>query len=649
MDRGVLERNAALKIKKQIAARSHRRTKSSSYSSESAPSSASSESRLSNDLRQTADGTRQQNMDLGDISLVAHQRVDGAWCTADNMATSGLDTIGIDTTVSLGSVVEGSPVDFAMWCGEYGPKQDGIISPAVSLQLDSWQTPSPQNDSGDTSSKNTVLESIDAARTAPRHGKSVESPATYPTSHNSAMNCSTGGSSMMESDSDWFYRVPPSQGMLTIEDALLLSYYTEEVLPAQFTDHGGEKYRWMRFLLLTSAPVLQTTLTLAKACRRHATRDDNAANIECADLLRNAADAILDIPSVLATLSISNQERQEEQIVVACTCLAQTIHLEILNATSLLWQECLQQASAFAQPLIDLAAMALDETADRRQATTSALHMYAAAAKALIGRLVWFDIVGAVSTGGKLRLAIDYDSLFASNTLPAGRAPGCRKDIIALLYQILCLRHWKLNLEREKKLNVMELATKGYRILQSLEDITTGINSVALEAMDEAAFADSINLAFTSTAVIYLHTVISGPIPHLKEIRSETTKLGHLLRDLATRQQIGCVPLPVCVAACFWPQENVGELGSLIFSKQRGDTAVSAGDGGGVEMRSKASLLAALEMGRLALRDGGRVDWTLAGQHAASNRRALLLGGKLSIPFDVTQLSPFPTRGNPPI
>lgn len=67
----------------------------------------------------------------------------------------------------------------------------------------------------------------------------------------------------------------------------------------------------MRFLLLTCmlAPVLQTTLTLAKAYRRHAIRDDNTANIECADLLRNAADAVLGIPSVLATLSIGDQER----------------------------------------------------------------------------------------------------------------------------------------------------------------------------------------------------------------------------------------------------------------------------------------------------------------------------------------------------
>lgn len=90
-------------------------------------------------------------------------------------------------------------------------------------------------------------------------------------------------------------------------------------------------------------------------------------------------------------------------------------------------------------------------------------------------------------------------------------------------------------------------------------------------------------------------------------------------------QQIGWVPLPLCVAACFWPQEKVGELGNLIFSKQR-DMSVSAGGGGGVEMRSKACLLAALEMGRLALRDGGQVDWTMAGQHAASNKRAPLLG-----------------------
>ncbi|KAK2601531.1 hypothetical protein QQS21_004916 [Conoideocrella luteorostrata] len=608
MDRGVLERDAALKIKKQIAARSHRRTKSSSSSSQSAPSSASSDSRPTSDLRQAEDGTRQQSMGLGDGSLVAHQDEDSTWCTATNdMGPGGLNIAGIDTTTSTGTVAEGSPVDFAMWCSEAG-----ILCPEIPLQLDPWDVLSPCNDSGETSPQNTVLGSIEAAQTAPRHGKSVQSADIYPASHNSAMSCSAHSSSMMESDSDWFNRMPPSRGMLTAEDALLLSYYIEEVLPAQFINHGGEKYCWLRFLLLTSAPVLQATLTLAKAYRRHAAGDDHGANTECADLLKNAADAVLGIPSALEALSVGNEERQAEQI---------------LNATSRLWQECLQQAAVFAQPLIDLAAMNLDETGDRNQ-VTSALQMYAAAAKALLGQLIWFDIVGAVSTGGKLHLANDYDSLFASNALPAGGAPGCRNDIVALFYQIICLRHWKLEAEKEKKLNIMELATKGRDILQSLEDITTGINSVALEAADEAVFADFINLAFASTAVIYLHTVISGPSRHLKEIRSETTKLGRILRDLAETQQIGRVPLPVCVAACFSSQDDVGDLRSLISSKQR-DGAVPAGSGGcvGVEMRSKACLLtAALEMGRLALRDdGSQVEWTLAG-HAAASKRALLVG-----------------------
>ncbi|OAA36245.1 hypothetical protein NOR_07590 [Metarhizium rileyi] len=512
------------------------------------------------------------------------------------MTTSGLDTTRIGTTVNLGSAVEGSPVDFALWCDEYGAKQDGLPPPEGSLPLDPWQTLSSQNDPRDPSSQNSVLGSMETAQTAPRHDKSVESPETLSTGHDNAMNSSAGSSSSTGSDFIWFPSAPISQGMLTAEDALLVAYYMEYVLPAQRINDGTEQHSWMQFLLLTSASVLQTTLTLAKAYRRLDICDDDVATLEIADLLRDAADGVLRIPSVLVALSIGDQERQAEQII---------------NATSL---ECLQQAAAFAQPLIDLAAMNSGETADRGQATISALHMYTAAAKALVGQLVWFDIVGAVSTGSRLQLAIDYDGLFASNTLSVGGALGCRKDIVALFHQILCLRHWKLELERGKRLNVMELATKGCRILQSLEDITARIDNPVLTTTDEANAADSINLAFASTAVIYLHTVISGPILHLKEIRSETMRLGHLLRELAKSQDIGFVLLPVCMAACFWPQEDGGELGNMLLPKQR--------DIPGVGMRSRTSLMAALEMGRLALRHGGQGEWALAGQY----NRALLLG-----------------------
>lgn len=239
---------------------------------------------------------------------------------------------------------------------------------------------------------------------------------------------------------------------------------------------------------------------------------------------------------------------------------------------------------------------------------TGALELYMAASKAILSQLAWFDIIGAVSCGRQLILGIDYSPLLESRVLDM-RITGCQNDVVASIVDIVSLRNWKAAAEERKALNIMELGARGRHILESLE-----ASMLSMQATEALSDAELVSLAFARAAIVYLHTVISGPNPYLEDIRTQTIQLKQLLRELAQRGVADRAVWPACVVGCF-SQEDDTIIDSLAFP-----FAISLTSNVSVEshvvFRSKEYFAAALERGRkcseLRVR-GENSDWTLAG------------------------------------
>lgn len=66
-----------------------------------------------------------------------------------------------------------------------------------------------------------------------------------------------------------------------------------------------------------------------------------------------------------------------------------------------------------------------------------------AAAKALLGRLIWFDVMATVSTGNRPLLGIDHCYVLNSSTIDMEHVSGCQNLVVKALFEISILQRWK--------------------------------------------------------------------------------------------------------------------------------------------------------------------------------------------------------------
>ena len=128
-------------------------------------------------------------------------------------------------------------------------------------------------------------------------------------------------------------RITEIPGTLSVDRAVLLSYYLDKVVYEQFlfsTDSVSGGRQWLQFLLLSSNPVLEISLILSGAHFSSGTNPNylGDSNNYQNDLNR-AVGVLKRLPSTTATLSLLNKERRLSQTLTACACFVQTIYLEV--------------------------------------------------------------------------------------------------------------------------------------------------------------------------------------------------------------------------------------------------------------------------------------------------------------------------------
>ncbi|KAK3319771.1 hypothetical protein B0T19DRAFT_271576 [Cercophora scortea] len=244
------------------------------------------------------------------------------------------------------------------------------------------------------------------------------------------------------------------RGMLVPEKALLLSHYIDVVLPAQFpfsgrgtgSGSGSSGTKWLQFMLYSSNHVLEIALIVSSvhsgtASSHH--RDTESPAGDCGSTrdkeLTEVAGILRKLPSPTATLALLDEEPRMAQSIAACTCLLQSIHLEVstshrfrfLNVRAIFnhryaganpkglisraqillggshhWEASLKQAAPYMQLLIDVvtkdtgtgnppnktpAATMTNALPSRARDTIPQMHI--SAARALLSHFAWLDIL----------------------------------------------------------------------------------------------------------------------------------------------------------------------------------------------------------------------------------------------------------------
>ena len=232
------------------------------------------------------------------------------------------------------------------------------------------------------------------------------------------------------------------------------------------------------------------------------------------------------------------------------------------------------QAAPYMQIFIDLVVSGTTTRNLCPASSDSVCQIQLAAAKALLTQLIWFNTLASVSTGSAIFLNLDYAYLLESEAIDMKGISGCQNWVVKAMSDISILQLWKKLEEGDRKLSIIELATKGGALLKSLnhhvawlddplhQNFPRGHDIEQIE--DYANMSDQWWLrierettrAFARAAIIYLHVVMSGPNPHLEEIRRVVPDLVESLKNLANGNMMQYASWPLCVAMCFANDEE---------------------------------------------------------------------------------------------
>lgn len=586
MDRGPLERETAEKVKMAVARNGHRRSRSRwtmSSLSPSAKRSLKDKTAATKDLPHgmtvhapLSSQDSQENSSLPTPSEEGFTTDLAADILSwQNPISPGTDDIGI-FTLSPSTIF--SPKDFAV--NNFSLPEDFLIRPDVGQPANIEPTALfGAEDQGSLATDESHITPIERpSRQLVNVGSHTRQSSISEDSQVSSVSFAPSGLSSYYS------------GASSTENALFLSYYMSKVIYTQFSFglmSEPEATQWLQFVLFGSKHVLETSMVLSKA---HYTCATNLGETEYASRYEDDISKVTGIcnmlPSPTNTMCLFDEERRIAQVIATCTSLVQNIHLEvgpsaIFNSAlvltliqifyggSIRWRDCLREAAPYLQTLIDLTVSTNKPRITTGTLSDEVLHLQFTAAKALLGKVIWFDVLATVSTGKGPFLGINHTLFFNSYDIDMVGTSGCHNAVVTSISETVTLQHWKTQTEREGRLSVIELVTRGGAIAESLNNLISGLTHATITTRTAIAattlhgdlsskkankpskeMARDITLVYARAALVYLHFVLSGSNPDVEEIRRGTMELMESLKVLSGSRMVGYALWPLCVAAC---------------------------------------------------------------------------------------------------
>ncbi|KAG2112142.1 fungal-specific transcription factor domain-containing protein [Suillus cothurnatus] len=179
----------------------------------------------------------------------------------------------------------------------------------------------------------------------------------------------------------------------------------------------------------------------------------------------------------------------------------------------------------------------------------------------IIKTSIWFDVLASATLIRRPKFLDVLRSLYGpTTTVNGGRSElsmmgvmGCENRIVLALAEIADLACWKDECRRAGRLSVPELVRRG----QDIETILKSANASDPDHLLDTERSRRRHLTsdvFRASALVYLHSVISGDHPQCPEIMSniaETVKCLRRAEDISTaRQVVRTVVFSICICGC---------------------------------------------------------------------------------------------------
>jgi len=219
---------------------------------------------------------------------------------------------------------------------------------------------------------------------------------------------------------------------------------------------------------------------------------------------------------------------------------------------------------------------------------------------------MWMDIVSSITLMRPPKFLMLYRRLFgsggnfwagqghdASYELRMDNLAGCPDDVVLGIAEVSALAHWKAQERQNGCLSLRELIRRGDAIEQQLRTHTepesfvevdqapmhpslpgtnidyTGAQS--LSAMSSPQSVDTIQFPseemrrvvaglFRETAILYLHTVLSDPIPGVPEITASVDTITKLFSRLPPSEVDRSLVFSLCLTGCMTDNRARREL-----------------------------------------------------------------------------------------
>lgn len=333
------------------------------------------------------------------------------------------------------------------------------------------------------------------------------------------------------------YRLPTSikpiyQDWVDLNESL--QYYMKHVLPIQFSHADGSVGAIVWNLIHSSDAAREAAYLLADLHRRIAQGGSIGYSApEDRDVYRRIQRAI---------------EPVTEGDALASLCM---ISYCLFSGSQGQWQAFLNSACRFSLAFLER----------NPPSPASALISCTDGMRFIVKTSMWYDVLASVTLIRRPMFEV-IRSLYdpSSTALVDGRPElsmtgvmGCENRIVLALAEIADLACWKEDLWRTGSLSVPELVRRGQHIETMLKTINDNDHLHPVD-IDKSRLRRLTSAVFRASALVYLHSVMSGDHPQCPEIMDNVTDTVECLRlaeDVsAGRHVVHSMVFNICVCGC---------------------------------------------------------------------------------------------------
>jgi len=195
------------------------------------------------------------------------------------------------------------------------------------------------------------------------------------------------------------------------------------------------------------------------------------------------------------------------------------------------------------------------------------LHMYQKYTQAIpfmLSIYLWFDTISAASRG--CRPLFNHHLLISSGQIHPENAMGCETWALLLISEVSELQSWKEDLKKRHELDVVQLISKGASIERQLRERLDRVCDGELTPSSNltSSSTSKITKIFALSALTFLHVVILGAFPKLKQIMASVSRTIVALQSLGDHRLLRVLGWSICITGCMALDEQQAGILDLV-------------------------------------------------------------------------------------